>query len=52
MNLPYNFTEKIIEGGNHAFFGMYGVQSGDGNAELTNTRQIELTAETIIDFIG
>ncbi len=51
-NLPSEFAEKIIDGGNHAFFGMYGAQSGDGEATLTNTKQIEITAEIISGFIG
>ena len=52
VNLPVDFTEKIIDGGNHAFFGMYGAQSGDGYAELTNIKQIELTCDIIDKFIN
>ncbi len=51
-NLPSEFTEKIIDGGNHAYFGMYGAQSGDGEASLANTKQIEITAELISGFTG
>ncbi len=50
-NLPENFTEVIIDGGCHAYFGMYGEQEGDGKAEITNVRQIEMTAEIIAERI-
>ena len=46
-NLPDSLTEKIIDGGNHAYFGMYGEQKGDGKAEISNIEQIETTAELI-----
>lgn len=51
VNLPADFTELKIEGGNHAFFGMYGAQDGDGLATITNVEQIEITAKTVCDFI-
>ena len=50
-NLPEGFTEIIIQGGNHAYFGMYGNQEGDGTAEITNEEQIIFTADTIAEFI-
>jgi len=40
-----------IIGGNHAYFGNYGEQKGDGKAEITREEQQEQTAEAIIDFI-
>lgn len=46
-NLPANFTEIIIEGGCHAYFGMYGAQEGDGIPTISNIEQIEQTAEYI-----
>ncbi len=46
-NLPEDFEEVIIEGGSHAYFGSYGLQEGDGEAEITNEEQIEITAEQI-----
>ena len=46
-NLPDDFTEKIIDGGNHAGFGVYGEQKGDGKANISNQEQIKLTAEFI-----
>lgn len=50
-NLPENFTEITIDGGCHAYFGMYGKQSGDGDARITNKEQILITAEAIEEFI-
>jgi pimeloyl-ACP methyl ester carboxylesterase len=48
---PSDFTEKVIEGGNHAQFGSYGVQKGDGSAKISADEQIEITAEKIAEFI-
>ena len=50
-NLPTDFSEVIIEGGNHAGFGMYGAQDGDGIASITNQEQIAQTAKLIAEFI-
>ena len=50
-NLPDGYSEHIIEGGNHAYFGMYGEQDGDGKAAISNIEQIEQTAEQIAKFI-
>ena len=49
-NLPKNFTEFVIDGGCHAYFGTYGLQDGDGTPKITNEQQIELTAEKIHEF--
>lgn len=51
INLPDTMTEIILEGGNHAQFGMYGPQSGDGQASITNENQIELTVQFILNHI-
>jgi hypothetical protein len=51
-NLPQNFTEYVIEGGNHAYFGMYGKQDGDGEGSLGNRQQIILTAAKIVSVFG
>ena len=51
VNLPSNFTEFVIEGGCHAYFGMYGVQDGDGTTQITNEEQIYLTVENIVDMM-
>ena len=50
-NLPPDFTEEIIEGGNHAGFGSYGAQKGDGSAAITSGEQTDKAAETIVNFI-
>ena len=47
-----NFTEHIINGGNHAQFGNYGLQKGDGNAGINSTLQQNETASEIINFIN
>ena len=46
-NLPDDFKEVIIEGGCHAYFGMYGAQEGDGVPGITNEEQILRTVESI-----
>lgn len=40
-----------ILGGNHAYFGNYGEQDGDGRANISRKKQQELTIEAIISFI-
>lgn len=50
-NLPDDFSEIVIEGGNHAGFGMYGAQDGDGSARITNEEQIEKAAGEIAVFV-
>ena len=47
-----NFTEIIINGGNHAQFGYYGVQSGDNPSNITPESQQNQTADAIIRFIN
>lgn len=49
-NLPSDFEELVIDGGNHAYFGVYGEQKGDGTATKTNKEQIEITADKIAEF--
>lgn len=49
-NLPDNFEEVVLDGGCHAYFGMYGEQAGDGTPTLKNEEQITLTANKIIEF--
>ncbi len=51
-NLPADFTEIVIPGGCHAYFGMYGPQKGDGTPTISSEEQILFTAETIADFAG
>ena len=49
-NLPDDFTEVVIDGGNHAYFGMYGLQDGDGTATISNIEQINITTKAILEF--
>ena len=50
-NLPKDFTEVIIDGGCHAYFGMYGAQDGDGTPTIRNEDQIYMTAEYIANYV-
>ena len=50
-NLPDDCTEIIIDGGCHAYFGMYGAQDGDGTPTITNEEQIRLTVENIVKMM-
>lgn len=51
-NLPERYrTAIVIEGGNHAGFGSYGPQKGDGEAGIPATEQQEKTADAIASFI-
>ena len=50
-NLPDDFSELIIEGGNHAQFGMYGKQDGDGTPTISNSQQITQTADHILNNV-
>lgn len=49
--LPYSTTYTSIRGGNHAGFGSYGVQKGDGKASISNENQQSIVANDIADFI-
>lgn len=51
-NISSSLTETVIEGGCHAYFGMYGAQDGDGMPSVSNEEQIHLTVEEIIKFIN
>lgn len=49
--MPSNFTEYVIEGGNHAQFASYGNQSGDGVASISDFKQKNETINQILDFV-
>ena len=51
-SLMSNLTEIIIKGGNHAQFGNYGLQNGDGKASISNFKQQNQTAKAVVDFIS
>ena len=50
-NLPQDTLELVLEGGNHAGFGCYGHQEGDGTSTLEPGVQLVWTADTISGFI-
>jgi alpha-beta hydrolase superfamily lysophospholipase len=47
-NLPEDTLEVIIEGGNHAYYGFYGEQEGDGTATITREAQIEAVVREFV----
>ena len=50
-NLPEGYTEAFIEGGCHAYFGMYGDQKGDGTPTISADEQIYQAAYLVTNFI-
>lgn len=50
-NLPEDFTEVVLEGGCHAYFGMYGAQDGDGTPTISNEEQIAATVAAVKEFL-
>ena len=51
-NLPADLEESVIEGGNHAGFGMYGEQKNDGIAAIKSAEQISITVDLILNFVN
>ena len=49
--MPENSRAVQITGGNHAQFGDYGVQKGDGEAQISADEQQNQTVEGILDLI-
>lgn len=50
--LPADSIELVIEGGNHAQFGDYGEQAGDGKAAVSADEQQEETVQAIRDALA
>lgn len=50
--LPSNTVYDSINGGNHAQFGSYGPQKGDGEATITEEEQQSYTAHSMLDWLG
>ena len=44
-------TEVVIEGGNHAQFGDYGIQFNDGVAKISKEEQLDITIREILKFL-
>ena len=49
--LPEGASLEVLEGGNHAQFGDYGPQRGDGAATMSRREQQRLTADAILGFV-
>lgn len=50
--IDYTDNIVIIEGGNHAQFGNYGLQKGDPEATITPDEQQGIAVKVIVDFIN
>lgn len=50
--LPPDVTEVVINGGNHAQFGEYGEQNGDGKAAITADEQRRQVVEAVMKWMG
>jgi len=50
--LPPGTELVVIDGGNHAGFGDYGPQAGDGTATIPREEQQRQTAETLLSFMS
>lgn len=51
VNAPENAKYVEIEGGNHAFFGNYGAQKGDGQATISREEQQAQTIMYLLEFL-
>ena len=51
VRLPPSSELVVIDGGNHAGFGHYGPQAGDGAAMIDREEQQRQTAETLLAFV-
>lgn len=49
--LPDDLVEVTIEGGNHAQFGNYGAQAGDGTATISSEEQQGQTVDAILGML-
>lgn len=48
--MPSAYEEFCIQGGNHAGYGDYGAQKGDGEADISAEEQQKETADKIVEF--
>lgn len=51
VNLPAHAAEIEIPGGNHAQFGSYGTQAGDGTASITADAQLAAAVQSILPVL-
>ena len=52
VHLPADALEVVIPGGNHAQFGDYGLQKGDGTASISPQMQVEQTVQAILPLLA
>ena len=50
--VPDDYVEVVIEGGNHAQFGSYGAQDGDGEATISPEEQRAYVVEAVVEALG
>jgi hypothetical protein len=50
--LPPDATIVVIEGGNHAQFGYYGIQTGDGKATISREDQQAQIVSATLDWLA
>ncbi len=49
--LPADARMKTLEGANHAGFGQYGEQEGDGEAKISGEEQRQMAVQIILEFL-
>ncbi len=49
--MPASTTQVLIEGGNHAQYGNYGPQAGDGVATISREEQQQQTTQAVVEFV-
>ena len=49
--VPPDAVEYVIDGGNHAQFGNYGIQKGDGTASISAQEQQDETVHSILEWM-
>ncbi|MDF1541970.1 MAG: alpha/beta fold hydrolase [Anaerosomatales bacterium] len=52
LRLPPSAKMIVIDGGNHAGFGAYGAQAGDGGSPLADGAQASLTAQAVAELLA
>lgn len=50
--MPEKSNENVLTGGNHAQFGNYGIQKGDGTATMSKEEQWQYTIDVILEHIA
>ena len=48
--MPDSARELVIEGGNHAYYGNYGEQANDGQADITRENQQAQATDALVDL--